>query len=201
MHLEILVEEPSMEEALKNLLPRLLSAETSSRILTFQGKTDLLKQLPARMRAYSKWIPETYRIIVLVDEDRQDCLALKQRLEDTAIQAGLSTKTSASDPLFKVLNRIVIEELEAWFLGDMEAIRQAYPRIPASLVSSNRFHNPDAIQGGTWETMERTLQRYGYFKSGYAKVDAARTISAHMEPDRNRSKSFQVFRDGLRALG
>lgn len=200
MHLEILVEEPSTEEALKNLLPLLLSPEITYRILSFQGKQNLLGELPKRMRGY-KWIPDDFRIVVLLDEDRQNCFELKHQLENAATRAGLSTKTSAGGSRFQVLNRIVVEELEAWFLGDLEAVRQAYPRLPANFVSSNRFHDPDTVSGGTWEVLERTLQRYGYFKGGYAKVEAARAISARMDPNRNRSKSFQVFRDGLLALG
>jgi hypothetical protein len=198
MHIEILVEEQSMEETLKILLPHILPAETTYRILNFQGKKNLLRQLPARLRGYS-WITEDYRIVVLIDEDRQNCLALKQQMEEAAQQAGLSTKTIAGDTRFQVLNRVVVEELEAWFLGDIEALRQAYPRLPESLPQ--KFNNPDAVSGGTWEALERTMQRHGYFKGGYLKVEAARAISPHMDPARNRSRSFQVFRDGLLALG
>lgn len=199
MHIEVLVEEQSMEETLKNLLPRMLPPETTYRILSFQGKQNLLRRLPDRLRGYS-WITDEYRIIVLLDEDRQNCIDLKQQLETAAQQAGLSTKTSAGGSRFQVLNRIVIEELEAWFLGDIEAIRQAYPRLPETLSKSRKFHDPDSIPGGTWETLEKTMKRHGYFKGGYAKVEAARAISAHMDPNRNRSKSFQVFRDSLIAM-
>ncbi|MEA4909169.1 MAG: DUF4276 family protein [Anaerolineaceae bacterium] len=199
LHIEILVEEPSMEAALKNLLPRLLPPESTFRILTFQGKPDLLQKLPGRMRGY-RWITEEYRIVVLVDEDRQDCHELKYQLETAATQAGFITKTNSGDAHFQVLNRIVIEELEAWFLGDPEAVRQAYPNLPINLDKRNTSVNPDTIPGGTWEALERTLQRYGYFRGGFRKVEAARKISAFMDPTRNRSKSFQVFREGLLAL-
>lgn len=197
MHIEILVEEQSMEEALKILLPRMLPSETTYRILNFQGKQNLLKQLPVRLRGY-KWIPDDYRIVVLLDEDRQDCVALKRHLESAAQQVGLSTKTSAGSSRFQVLNRIIVEELESWFLGDFEAMRQAYPRLPESLP--RKFNNPDAVSGGTWESLEKTMQRCGYFKGGYLKVEAARKISAHMDPKRNRSRSFQVFCEGLLAM-
>jgi hypothetical protein len=53
MHIEFLVEEPSMEVALQQLLPRILPAETTHRVLTFQGKKDLLAQLPVRLRGYA----------------------------------------------------------------------------------------------------------------------------------------------------
>lgn len=197
MHIEILVEEQSMEETLKILLPRMLPPETTYRILSFQGKQNLLKQLPARLRGY-KWISDDYRIVVLLDEDRQSCVDLKQQLENSAQLAGLSTKTSAGGSRYQVLNRIVVEELEAWFLGDIEAMRLAYPNLPEALP--RRFNNPDAVSGGTWEALERTMKRYGYFKGGFAKVEAARAISVHMDPSRNRSKSFQVFRDSLIAM-
>ena len=62
------------------------------------------------------------------------------------------------------------------------------------------FHNPDAIAGGTWEALERVLKKSGYYPSGMPKVETARNISKYMEPHRNISKSFQVFRDALQEL-
>jgi len=175
MHIEFLVEELSMKVALDNLLPRLLPAEATYRILVFEGKPDLLNQLPNRLRAYARWLPPDYRIVVLVDQDRQDCHELKRRLETAAREAGLSTKTSAGGARFQVLNRIVVEELEAWFLGDIQALRQAYPKLPADL--ERKFSDPDAVRGRTWETLERIMRRCGYFPSGYRKIEAARAIS------------------------
>lgn len=200
MHIEFLVEEPSMETALHQLLPRILPAETTHRVLTFQGKKDLLAQLTVRLRGYAAWMTDDYRVVVLVDQDRQDCHTLKGQLEGAAEQVGLLTKTRAGQGRFQVLNRIAIEELEAWFLGDIEAICQAYPRVPATLAKREKFRYPDAVTGGTWEALAGVLQRSGYFKGGYSKLQAAREISAYMDPVRNRSKSFQVFRDGLLAL-
>lgn len=55
-----------------------------------------------------------------------------------------------------------------------------------------------AIKGGTWERLEQVLSRY--HAGGLQKLRAAEEIAQHMEPDRNRSKSFQVFRDALRDL-
>jgi len=198
MHIEFLVEEPSAEAALRNLVPKILGPDVEFRVIRFQCKQDLLSNLPVRLKGYRKWIPADWRIVVLVDEDRQDCLELKRRLERAAVDARLVTKTNAENSsTFQVLNRISIEELEAWFFGDVEAIHRAYPMIPSSLGTRSKYHDPDAIQGGTWEALERELQRKGYFLGGLAKIEAAKAISAHMDPDQNRSKSFQVFRDGL----
>lgn len=201
MHIELLVEEQSAEAALRILVPKILGPDVEFRVIRFQCKQDLLSNLPGRLKGYRKWITADWRIVVLVDEDRQDCLELKAKLERAADDAGLVTKTRAAGGAgFQVLNRISIEELEAWFFGDVEALHGAYPKIPLSLATRSKYHNPDAIQGGTWEELEKELQIKGYFHGGLAKIEAAKAISAHMDPDQNRSKSFQVFRDGLRDM-
>jgi hypothetical protein len=41
------------------------------------------------------------------------------------------------------------------------------------------------------------MQKAGYFPNGLAKIAAAKNISEKMTPERNRSKSFQIFRQGL----
>ena len=200
MHIEFLVEEPSAGVALSNLVPRIVPG-VEFRIIPFQGKHDLLSKLSERLRGYSKWLPDNWRIVVLIDEDRQDCNKLKLRLENAAIGAGLTTRTSAEvDAKFQVLNRILVEELEAWFFGDIEALHSAYSKIPPSLGAKRKYRDPDSIGGGTWEALERELRTRGYFKGGLAKIEVAEAISSHMDPDRNHSKSFQVFRDGLREI-
>ena len=200
MHIEFLVEEPSAEAALRNLVPKIVpGVDVEFRV--FQGKQDLLSKLPGLLKGYRRWIPADWRIVVLVDEDRQNCLELKAMLEKAADDAGLVTKTRASGGAsFQVLNRISVEELEAWFFGDVEALHGAYPKIPLSLGTRSKYINPDAIQGGTWEELEKELQRNGYFRGGLEKIRAANTISVHMDPTRNRSKSFQFFRDGLKEM-
>ena len=57
---------------------------------------------------------------------------------------------------------------------------------------------PDAIRGGTWETFERILQRRGYFKAGLRKVEAARTLGAHLDPVRSRSPGFVKLHEALK---
>ena len=198
MHIEFLVEEPSCEVALQNILPKVLQRQITFRIHPFRGKPDLFKKLPDRLRAYRAWIPESWRIVVLVDADSDDCHEIKAKLERSAIQARLITKSGAgSSPRFQVLNRLAIEELEAWFFGDIQALHTAYPRISLNLENRARYRDPDSIIGGTWEALERELKKVGYFSGGLSKISAAREVSKFMAPERNRSKSFQVFRQGL----
>lgn len=96
MNPEILVEELSAERALGVLLPRIIPGIDFG-IHVFRGKTDLLKKLPHRLKGYSDWITreDTY-LVVLVDRDDDDCLALKAHMEQVATAAGLSTATAAS---------------------------------------------------------------------------------------------------------
>lgn len=201
MNVEFLVEEPSAEAALNELVPRILGEKIPFRIHVHQGKRDLLKSLPARLRGYSKWLPADWYVVVLVDLDSGKCAALKNELEQAARGAGLVTRTAAGEGCrFQVLNRIAIEELEAWFFGDVQALCRAYPGVPRTLAAKRNYRDPDCIRGGTWEQMERVLKTAGYHRGGLAKIAAAREIARHMDPDRNQSHSFAVFRDGLRAM-
>jgi hypothetical protein len=201
MHLELLTEELSAEAALKNLLPRIVGNAVSFSIHPYDGKRDLLAKLPDRLRGYSRWIPGDVRVVVLVDEDRQDCRDLKTRMEGIAQSCGLATRSRRdAGGGYTVINRLAIEELEAWFFGDVGALVAAYPRVPRTLGSRQRFRNPDAIVGGTWEALESVLQRAGYYSGGLPKIEVAQRISALMNPDSNTSKSFQVFRDALREM-
>ena len=192
-HLEVLVEEPSMEAFLRSLLPRLLPDDRTFELHPFQGKSDLLAKLEARLRGYAKWLPADWRIVVVVDRDDDDCHLLKGRLEKIAADAGLQTKTRTATTQWQLVNRIAIEELEAWYFGNWEAVRAAYPRVAATVTNRQGLRISDAIAGGTWETFERVMRTYGYFKGGLAKIEAARSIGSHIDPARTRSASFSAF--------
>ena len=188
-----------MEEALKAILPKILSNNVTFDFLVFEGKDDLLNNLFVRLKGY-RWIPDDWRIMVLIDEDRRDCRELKGKLERTAHEAGFLTKTSAVlNEDFRVVNRLAIEELEAWFFGDVEALHAAYPRVSINLQYQARYRDPDAIRGGTYEALERLLVERNYYTDKLPKTEVAQNIAHYMEPIQNRSKSFQVFLEGLKA--
>ncbi len=200
MHIEFLLEEASAEVALKSILCKILSKEVSREFHAFQGKPDLLGKLPERLKAYRRWITDDWRIMVLIDRDREDCFQLKAQLEGIAHDAGFATKSNPSqEGDFHVVNRLAIEELEAWFFGDIEAVRTAYPRVSRNLQYQVRYRDPDAIAGGTYEALEHLLRQLNYHRGGLLKTAVAQNIAQYMEPSRNRSKSFQVFVEGLKA--
>ena len=165
------------------------------------GKNDLIKKLPSKLQSMSAKVADGYRFVVMVDRDNDDCIVLKHKLEQIALEAGLNTKSNkAPDGSFAVVNRIVIEELESWFMGDPNAVESAYPGINSATFNQPRYKIPDAIKGGTCEVLERIIRRAGYFRAGIAKIDAARKISKFMNPLDNRSASFQSFIEGIQSF-
>lgn len=199
-HLEVLVEEESMAVALESLLPKIIG-DTSFRIYSYQGKRDLLAKLSVRLKGYAAWLHQypDWRILVVVDRDNDDCHELKQRLELQARTSGLITRQQRVQVggQYQVINRIAIEELEAWYFGDWEAMIACYEKLPTTVPRNANYRNPDAIHGGTWEKLEQVFNRAGYYRSGLPKIELARTVGPLLDPARNKSKSFQVFRDAL----
>ncbi|TAD86597.1 MAG: DUF4276 family protein [Alphaproteobacteria bacterium] len=157
-----------------------------------------MREVPARLRGYARSFNKAdLRIVLLLDRDRDDCKILKQRLEGAAHEAGLPTRSRPHPSgQVSVLTRIVVVELESWFLGDPDALTAAFPKLGSLNPAKPPLRDPDQ---GTWEALERLLQRGGY-PGRYAKIAGARRIAANMEPARNASPSFQSFRQGLHDL-
>lgn len=196
-HVELLVEEPSMEAFLRELIPRVFPVERTFAVYPFQGKNDLLSKLPDRLRGYAHFLPDDWRIVVVVDRDDDDCLRLKRQMEDIAMQSGLRTRAQAGNAACQVINRIAIEELEAWYFGDWQAVQAAYPRVSSTIRNQRPYRHADQVAGGTWEAFERVLKRHGYFKQGLRKIEVARNLGKHVDVQRSDSPSFQCFHQAL----
>ena len=186
-----------MEAFLYGLLPRVLPQDRSFNVHPFQGKSDLLAKLPARLSGYAKWLPDEWRIVVVVDRDDDDCLRLKRQMEDIARQAGLRTRTQTGTSQWQLVNRIAIEELEAWYFGDWQAVQAAFPRVSLTIRNQRPYRHADQVAGGTWEAFERVLKRHGYFKQGLRKIEVARNLGKHVDVQRSDSPSFQCFQQAL----
>ena len=201
MQIEFLVEEISAKAALDQLLPRLLPGH-SCRVRVFEGWQDLLGQLKALLQGYHKRIfreGETeLRVVVLLDGDGI-CERRKAALEAKAAEAGLLTKTTAGpDEIFHVLNRIAVQELEAWWLGDREAIMAAYPGVkPHHFKGTDR--DPDAPLKPS-EVLWSVLKQGRHFLTGKRNTQWATDIGRQLNLEENKSVSFQAFRRGLAAL-
>jgi hypothetical protein len=199
-HLEFLVEEPSMETFLMAILPNLIGGRATFSVHSYQGKGDLLGKLGARLRGYAKWIPNTCKIFVVVDRDSANCTALKAVLEQHAAQANLVSRSTGG--YWNFVSRIAIEELEAWYFGNWDSMIAAYPKVAKNVPAQASYRDPDAIAGGTWEALERILQRSHYFTGGLRKLELAQEIGSRFDSNNCSSRSFSVFREAvLEAVG
>ena len=54
----------------------------------------------------------------------------------------------------------LVEELEAWYFGDWEAVRKAYPKVSRTVPRSARYRDADKIVGAA-EAFERVMRGAG----------------------------------------
>lgn len=153
----------------------------------------MLGKLPNRLRAYHHEPLSSHKIVVLIDSDHQDCTELKFKLEQIVANAGLVTKTTDCKS-FRVVNRIVVEELEAWFFGDIHALSSAYSSVPKSLCAKKGYEFPDKIHDPS-EKLSHLLKKE--YSGKMPKLEVAGRISRHMIAERNISLSFREFCDGV----
>lgn len=123
--------------------------------------------------------------------------SFENKLEQSALGAKLRTRKTQGGSCWQVVNRIAIEELEAWYFGNWTGVRGAYPKVHETVINQARYRHCDKIAGGTWEAFERVLKRFGYFEGGLRKAEAAARISKYFDCDDCTSPSFISLRDAL----
>ena len=213
MHFEILVEDGSGKIFLDLVLEKILGENRTAHSWTIHHHKglgvlpkylnrppnpqylQLLELLPSRLQAYGNSLPASSAVLVVVDLDDKDCFIFKQELLD---------ELNNCNPQPVTLFRIAIEEIEAWLLGDFAAVKAAYPHAKDSVLNG---YAQDSICG-TWEVLadavdyrgSRRLRRVNHHERGKTKGQWADQIAPHMDVNQNQSKSFQVFRDGVRNL-
>jgi len=195
MHLEILLEEASMESVVQSLLSRLVSIDQEHTWTTHPhyGKQDLLKKLQKTLNAYARWIPEDYRIVIILDQDRDDCIALKEDILSLCRRAGLDDR--------RVLVRIVVVMLEAWFLGDIEALEKAFPKLERLKLKNKAIYRDPERRPDPADDLSRELEKVSY-KEGYLKGVHPLEVAPHLklEPQYNRARSFYITLEGLKVI-
>lgn len=187
--LEILVEEPSIAEVLKAILPKVLPAGWEVGVNCFirphEGKRDLQASIPRKIRVASRQGTASGFIIVQ-DQDTGDCRRLKAKLVKLCSDAQRE-----GFPPFKV--RIVCHELESWYLGDMAAIEKVFPRFKAAKYKNKkRFRNPDECVNPKDELKKMVGE--------YPQIATARELAMHMDIDANKSHSFHCFISALKRM-
>jgi len=214
MHFEIFVEDRSGKELLDRVVPTIIGDNTF-RVNYYWGKGSipmnpkpvtniksqmLLNDLPRTLGAYGKTFAgwgENYAatLVVVCDLDR-DCL---KELRNNLIEL-----LSSCNPPPKTVFCIAVQEIEAWLLGDIDAVSAVYPKAKRKLSSYS-----DETQNGTWETLadavysggSKALKDHPYSYIGIEKSKWAKEIAPRINIETNRSPSFCYFRDKLRALG
>lgn len=207
MHLQICVEDASGKIFLDNLLPRILIDDVSWRVHPYRGigkipkglkSTDraehriLLECLPKLIRGFAN-TPHVSALILVVDTGNKDCAVFLAELK--AVHAAIA-------PDSNVIFGLAIEEMEAWLLGDPQAIEAAYPKVIKSVLSN---YLQDSVCG-TWEVLANavhpggsaSLIEAGWRASGEAKCKWANDITSHMNLTVNGSPSFSKLLEAIK---
>lgn len=180
MNLVFLLEEPSARDLLIGLLPKLLPDRIRVHYLVFEGKQDLEGQLVRKLRGWR--IPDS-AFVVLRDQDAADCRKVRARLTKLVYESGQA----------RSLVRVACRELESWVVGDWPAVAAAFERPNlASLYRKELYRDPDAL-----DSPIEVLRR---FIPDYQKRDGARRVGALLDAERNQSRSFRSFCDGLQKI-
>lgn len=128
-------------------------------------KQDLEKSIPRKIRAFRQ--PEI-QFVIMMDQDSNDCLRLKNRLLELCREGGRSN----------CLVRIVCHELESWFLGDLAALGQAF-NMPNLALSQReaKFRQPDQLSNPA-QVLQTLVPQY-------QKVSGARAVAKHLKISEN----------------
>jgi hypothetical protein len=210
MHFEILVEDQSGKVALDVLVPKIIGENHTFKIIDYRGigripknlkpgdasKRILLANLPRLLAGYGKSWQEYPAVVIVVCDLDDKCLK--------SFRSELMGLLNTCNPPPETRFCIAIEEGEAWFLGDISAIKKAYPKAKGSVLSS---YVNDSICG-TWEQLADSIYKggsqrlscHGWHAIGAEKSVWAENITPHMNLDNNISPSFNYFLGKLREL-
>jgi hypothetical protein len=214
MHFEILVEDQSGKKALDILMPKIIGDAHTFIVHPYKGigripknmsdaayasKRILLDNLPKLLKGYGKTFAgyQNYPAAVILVCDLDDKCLKK-------FHAELSGVHNLCNPRPDTRFCIAIEEGEAWFLGDLAAVKTAYPRAKDTVLNS---YVNDSICG-TWEKLAEAvyqggvsvLSAKGWQAIGAEKSKWAESIAPHMVIENNRSQSFNYFLGKIREL-
>lgn len=217
MHFEIYVEDFSGKKALDILMPKIIGDGHTFEVFGYKGiggkipenlrgQTDpskrvLLDRLPQLLRGRGKthatYSTFDYRAAIIVVCDLDDRCLKEFRQQLIAVLDACNPKPEARFC-------IAVEECEAWLLGDISAIKTAYPKVKVDVLKRYR---QDSICG-TWEILAdavfkgglRALKSQGYPAIGIEKSVWAENIAPHMDINNNTSPSFRYFLKKIREL-
>lgn len=143
----------------------------------------LFGQLPAKLRAFAVKGADVC-VVVLVDQDDDDCVQLLADLQK--MLAKLKAKP------VNVLFRIAMEEIEAWFLADRQAVTAAYANASFQHVPGG---DPDLIDDPS-DILAGCLG-VPLPCTGQMKAEWADKIAPHLDLDDPKSPSLAKLIEGV----
>jgi hypothetical protein len=168
-----LLEERSMQEFLDSFLPKVLPDDWQWQCIAHQGKSDLEKSIPRKLRG---WNEPGVRFFIIRDQDSGNCKKIKEKLR-TLCEEGHKTET---------IIRIACREMESWFLGNLQAVGKAFEiEKIAKLQGKEKYRDPDRLNNPSIE-LKRLIP-------SYQKLGGARIIGQYLNTEGNHSGSFNVF--------
>lgn len=212
MHFEILIEDQSGKKLLELLLPKVFNdPQHTYKVISYKGigniptgikatsdanKRILLDQLPRLLQGYRNAFKNYSAVIIVVCDLDDKCLK--------AFRTELLTVLERCDPKPETYFCIAIEEGEAWLLGDIQAIKSAYPKAKDAVLKG---YVNDSICG-TWEVLAeavypggaKKLKKKVRYEIGEQKSIWAETITPHLQLESNKSPSFNYFVAKLKKL-
>lgn len=155
----------------------------------------LLTELPKRIRAFNsdlKYIANA-SLFIVIDNDTRNTDSFQTQLHKVVENDDISI-----DHVFC----IAVEEMEAWLLGDCQAIKHAYPKISDRIDTKHINYKQDSICG-TWEFLADVLTKKGlgqfrkdnptWIDVAKCKCEWAENIGKYLTIRENASPSFNYF--------
>lgn len=211
MYFQFLIEDQSTEILISHVMEKLEQKYADKDIYydtkSFHGIGDLkpmgspleqktgklLNDLPLYLRAFDKTLRNMSdsAIIIVLDNDKRNPEEFERQLHRIT-----SENMILSDHVFCV----AVKEMEAWLLGDMDAIEESYPNVRKN---AGRNYIQDGICD-TWEVLANMIYPGGlsalkrksansYHEIGKMKAEWADKIGSALNLDNNNSPSFQFF--------
>ncbi|WP_313083656.1 DUF4276 family protein [Pulveribacter sp.] len=178
-----LLEELSMRTLLDGWLPRIFPGWVEGQhflCIPHEGKSDLDRSIARKLAAWR--IPED-RFVIVRDNDSADCMVLKARLRLLCQQAGQP----------QTLIRLVCQELESWYLGDLAALASAFQGTKIDTPA----HRKRYIEPDRWQKPSVEVKRLA---PAFHKLSGARAMAQHLSVEGNRSRSLHVFIAGVQRV-
>ena len=176
----VLVEEPSIRVVIDHLCERGGLANLVQ-VLEHQGKSDLERSITRKINGWRSPVPA--RFIVSRDADGADRQILTMRLRELVPPHAVD----------RTKIRIVVPELEAWYLGDPDAL------VASGMISvahASRLRGQAKFRNLC--ILSNAKQEFNKLVGAVGQIHAAHEIGPHLDLVNNRSPNFHAFVAALR---